>query len=112
MKTYKWQKEFINGKWYTVCTSHKHVPLVKWNSDGTYTVKGSDGKPRIEKEFKDAINFAIETYRKMSKFNKEWEEEKLRVPTSRKNKNDYELNATEKYNYTYQQAVDDMNGWR
>ena len=41
-----------------------------------------------------------------------WEEEKLRVPTSRKNKNDYELNATEKYDYAYQQAVDDMNGWR
>lgn len=38
-----------------------------------------------------------------------WEEEKLRVPTSRKNKNDYELNA---YNYAYQQVVDDMNGWR
>ena len=54
MKTYKWQKEFINGKWYTVCTSHKHVPLVKWNSDGTYSVKGSDGKPRIEKEWKNA----------------------------------------------------------
>lgn len=41
-----------------------------------------------------------------------WEEEGLHVPTSRKNKNDYELNATEKYNYAYQQAVDDMNGWR
>lgn len=41
-----------------------------------------------------------------------WEEGKLRVPTSRKNKNDYELNATEKYNYAYQQVVDDMNGWR
>ena len=41
-----------------------------------------------------------------------WEEEKLHVPTSRKNKNDYESNATEKYNYAYQQAVDDMNGWR
>lgn len=27
------------------------------------------------KEFKDAINFAIQTYKKMSKFNKEWEEE-------------------------------------
>ena len=69
MKTYRWQKEFINGKWYTVCTSHKHVPMIKWNSDSTYSVKGSDGKPRIEKEFKDAINFAIETYKKMSKFN-------------------------------------------
>ena len=75
MKSYKWQKEFINGKWHTVCTSHKHVPQIKWNSDGTYSVKGSDGKPRIEKEFKDAINFAIETYKKMSKFNKEWEQE-------------------------------------
>ena len=41
-----------------------------------------------------------------------WEEEKLHVPTSRKNKNYYELNVTEKYNYAYQQAVDDMNGWR
>ena len=41
-----------------------------------------------------------------------WEEEKLRVPTSRKNKNDYELNATEKYDYAYQQAVNDMNEWR
>lgn len=41
-----------------------------------------------------------------------WEEEKLHVPTSRKNKNDYELNATEKYNYAYQQAVDNMNRWR
>ena len=41
-----------------------------------------------------------------------WEEKKLHVPTSRKNKNDYELNATEKYNYAYQQAVDDMNRWR
>lgn len=79
MKSYKWEKEFINGKWYTVCTSHKHVPLVKWNSDGTYTVKGSDGKSRIEKEFKDAINFAIETYRKMGKFNKEWEEGEMKL---------------------------------
>ena len=41
-----------------------------------------------------------------------WEEEKLHVPTSRKNKNNYELNATEKYDYAYQQAVDDINGWR
>lgn len=41
-----------------------------------------------------------------------WEEEKLHVPTSRKNKNDYELNTTEKYDYAYQQAVDNMNGWR
>jgi len=41
-----------------------------------------------------------------------WEEEKLHILTSRKNKNDYELNATEKYNYAYQQAVDDMNRWR
>ena len=79
MKSYKWEKEFINGKWYTVCTSHEHVPLVKWNSDGTYTVKGSDGKSRIEKEFKDAINFAIETYRKMGKFNKEWEEGEIKL---------------------------------
>ena len=76
MKSYKWAKERIDNKWYSVCTSHKHVPLVKWNSDGTYSVKGSNGKTRIEKEFNSATTFAIETYKKMCKFNKEWEEEK------------------------------------
>ncbi len=74
MKAYKWSKELIGGKWHTVCVSHKHVPMIKWNSDGTYLVKGADGKPRVEKEFKDAKKFALETYERMKKFNKEWEE--------------------------------------
>ena len=52
----------------------KKVQFLIFISDGTYSVKGSDGKTRIEKEFKNAVNFAIETYKKMSKFNKEWEE--------------------------------------
>ena len=49
MKSYKWQKEFINGKWHTVCISHKHVPFIKWNSDETYAVKGSDGNQGLKK---------------------------------------------------------------
>lgn len=49
MKTYKWQKEQINNKWYSVCTSYKHVSMIKWNSDGTYSVKGSDEKLELKK---------------------------------------------------------------
>lgn len=49
-KAYKWEKQFIDGKWYSVCVSHEHVPLIKCNTDGTFTVKDCNGKPRIEKE--------------------------------------------------------------
>lgn len=37
-KAYQWTKESINGKWYSVCISHKHVPMIKHNPDKTYTV--------------------------------------------------------------------------
>lgn len=70
MKNYAFTKEQINGKWYTVCTTHEHFPMIKHNSDGTYSVKGVDGKPRTEKEFKKAMKFATETFKRMSKFNK------------------------------------------
>lgn len=69
-KAYKWGKEQINGKWYSVCISHEHVPMIKHNVDGTYTVKDCNGKPRIEKEWKNAQKFAIETFKKFEKFNK------------------------------------------
>ena len=69
-KAYEWTKEQINGKWYTVCSNKEHVPMIKHNSDGTYTVAGVNGKPRTEKEFKNAMKFAIETHKRMAKFNK------------------------------------------
>lgn len=69
-KAYQWTKENINGKWYSVCSSHEHVPMIKHNPDKTYTVVDSNGKPRIEKEFKNAVKFALEVYKKYKKFNK------------------------------------------
>lgn len=74
-KAYKWAKEQINGKWYSVCTSHKHMPMIEHCKDGRYKVTGSDGKSRLEKEFGDAMKFAIQTYKKMAKFNKNFDAE-------------------------------------
>ena len=74
-KVYKFNKEQINGKWYTVCISHEHFPMIEHLKSGEYKVQGSDGKPRIEKEFNSAVKFAKETFKKMSKFNKKFKEE-------------------------------------
>ena len=30
---FKWHKEQIDGKWYSVC-DHKHVPLIEHTKDG------------------------------------------------------------------------------
>lgn len=72
-KAYKWEKQQINNKWYTVCISHEHVPMIENCKDGFYKVTGCDGKTRLEKEFGDAKKFAIETFKRMSKFNREWD---------------------------------------
>lgn len=72
MKAYQFTKEQINNKWYTVCTNHEHFPMIEHLKNGQYSVVGSDGKKRIEKEFKDAMKFATETYKKMLKFNKKF----------------------------------------
>lgn len=74
-KPYKWGKQQILGKWYTVCISHEHVPMIEHCKDGRYKVTGSNGKTRLEKEFGDAIKFAIETYKRMAKFNRDWDKE-------------------------------------
>ena len=74
-KAYQFEKQQINGKWYTVCTTHEHMPMIEHCKDGRYKVTGSNGKTRLEKEFGDAIKFAIETYRRMTKFNKNWDKE-------------------------------------
>ena len=74
-KTFKFESEQINGKWRIVCTSHKHFPIIEKLKTVEYKVKGPDGKPRIEKEYKDAMKFAKETFKRLCKFNKEWEKE-------------------------------------
>ena len=51
---YTWKKEQINNKWYLVCDSHEHVPMIKYNVDDTFTVKDCNGKPRIEKDCSNA----------------------------------------------------------
>lgn len=48
-KAYKFEKQQINGKWYTVCVSHEHFPMIEHCKDGRYKVTGSDGKARLEK---------------------------------------------------------------
>lgn len=68
-KAYKFEKQQINGKWYTVCTSHEHMPMIEHCKDGRYKVTGCDGKTRLEKEFVDAKKFAIQTFKKMKAWN-------------------------------------------
>lgn len=46
--------------------------MIEHLKDGSYKVTGSDGKPRIEKEFGDAMKFATQTFKKMSKFNRKF----------------------------------------
>jgi hypothetical protein len=46
--------------------------MIKHNPDKTYTVIDSNGKPRIEKEFKNAVKFALEIYKKNTKLNKKF----------------------------------------
>jgi hypothetical protein len=51
------------------------MPMIEHCKDGRYKVTGCDGKTRLEKEFVDAKKFAIQTFKKMAKFNKEWDKE-------------------------------------
>ena len=36
MKNYKWEKQQINGKWYTVCISHEHMPMIEHCKNGYF----------------------------------------------------------------------------
>ena len=40
---FKWHKEQINGKWYSVC-DHKHVPMIEHTKDGKYKLRNANGK--------------------------------------------------------------------
>ena len=61
---FKWHKEQINGKWYSVC-DHKHVPMIEHTKDG---------KSVLHEEYSDAVKLALEVYEKFKKFNKDFEE--------------------------------------
>lgn len=69
-KSFKWKKELINGKWYSVC-DHEHVPMIEHTKDDKYKVR--NGKAILHESFADAEKLAIETYKKFEKFNKSFE---------------------------------------
>lgn len=71
---FKWHKEQINGKWYSVC-DHKHVPMIEHTKDGKYKLRNANGKAVLHEEYKDAVKLALEVYEKFKKFNKEFEEQ-------------------------------------
>ena len=71
----KWEKQQINGKWFMVSSNVAHVPMIEMTKNGEYKVTGSDGKSRLEKELNLAKRFAIEQYRKMSKFNRKFDKQ-------------------------------------
>ena len=73
---FKWHKEQINDKWYSVC-DHKHVPMIEHTKDGKYKLRNANGKAVLHEEYKDAVKLALEVYEKFKKFNKEFEEQVL-----------------------------------
>jgi hypothetical protein len=72
MKVYKWQKEQLQNKWYSVCVSHEHMPLIEHTKDGKFAVKCLNGKLSKCDSFKDAEKLAIDIYKKFTKFNKKF----------------------------------------
>ena len=73
MKTYQFERQQMGGKWVLVCVSHEHFPMIEFCKDGTYKVRGSDGKARVERELGSAVKFATEEHKKMAKFNRNWD---------------------------------------
>ncbi|MBR5032575.1 MAG: hypothetical protein IKX70_02820 [Treponema sp.] len=69
---FKWHKEFIDGKWYSVC-DHEHVPMIEHTKDDKYKVRNCNGKAILHQDFASAEKLAIETYKKFEKFNKSFE---------------------------------------
>ena len=69
---FKWNKELIDGKWYSVC-DHEHVPMIEHTRDDKYKVRNCNGKAILHQDFASAEKLAIETYKKFEKFNKSFE---------------------------------------
>ena len=81
-KAYKFeQQQQPNNKWALVCVSHEHFPIIEACKDKTYKVRGSNGKVRIEHNFDSAMKFAMEEYKKMAKFNKNWDKQNAQKTT-------------------------------
>lgn len=72
-KIYRWDTEQINGKWYIVCTSHEHMPMIEKTKDGKYAVRCLNGKLSKSDSFKDAEKLALDIYKKFNKLNKKFE---------------------------------------
>lgn len=68
---FEWKKEQINGRWVSVCQNAEHVPMVVHLKSGEYKVEAGK-RSRIEKDFGDAIKYALEIYKKDTKFNKKF----------------------------------------
>ena len=77
--SFKWKKELINGKWYSVC-DHEHVPMIEHTKDDKYKVRNSNGKAILHESFADAEKLAIETYKKFEKFDKSFQGGKSFAP--------------------------------
>ena len=71
---FKWHKEQINGKWYSVC-DHKHVPMIEHTKDGKYKLRNANGKAVLHEEYTDAVKLALEVYEKFKKLNKDFVEQ-------------------------------------
>ena len=78
---FRWHKEQINGKWYSVC-DHEHVPMIEHTKDDKYKVRNCNGKAILHESFADAEKLAIETYKKFEKFNKSFEGQDFRTKFS------------------------------
>ena len=72
---FKWHKEQINGKWYSVC-DHEHVPMIEHTKDGKYKLRNANGKAVLHEDFSNAVKLALEVYEKFKKFNKTFEGQK------------------------------------
>ena len=70
---FKWKKELIDGKWYSVC-DHKHVPMIEHTKDGKYKLRNANRKAVLHEEYTDAVKLALEVYEKFKKLNKDFVE--------------------------------------
>ena len=69
---FKWHKELVNGKWYSVC-DHEHVAMIEHCQDGKYKVHNANGRAILHENYTDAVKLALEVYEKFKKFNKDFE---------------------------------------
>lgn len=70
---FKWHKEQLNGKWYSVC-DHEHVPMIEHTKDGKYKLRNANGKAVLHEDYADAVKLALEVYEKFKKMNRTFNE--------------------------------------